>query len=359
MQRLLLPLLCLPLLLVPVSVQAAAELALVGQPPQVIAEVYLQDGIAFLALDDLLPALGLSGHWDSVRHTYAMRTPRGTATLFPGGHYLNLGDSFLPISQPARFIDGRLRVPEDFVTGPLANLLGSRVYYRNLQPPAVAQVEGSSLDRLFAFLLQKKEARRGTALRGVALDPGHGGQDPGSLGGGLKEKDLTLALARDLEKQLKMQLGIPVYLSRNADYQLSVEQRLQAAAHPEVDVLLQLHVQAAFSPTAAGIMLFVRPVEERDGEVLAAAGGDSMRLAHALEQALRQAGLPVTGIVAAPLLPLGRGDLPTVLVEAGYLSNPADRERLADPAARQTLTAALFAGLRAFGQEPMEEHRAN
>lgn len=346
---------CLLLSLAPAPLQAAVELAPEGRPPVTLNEVYLQDGVDFLALDDVLPALGLRGNWDSVGHIYSFNTSRGKATLFPGGHYLNIGDRFLPLSQPARFIDGRLRVPEDFVTGPLAELLGDRLYYRNLNPPVVTKEEGTPIDRLFSFLLQKKRSVSGPALHGVAIDPGHGGQDPGTIGGALKEKNLTLDLARDLEKQLKMKLGIPVYLSRDADYQPSAEQRLKAAAHPEVDALLQLHVQAAFSPTPSGVMLFVRPAEERDGKVLPASDGGSMRLARDLEAALRRAGIPVAGIFAAPLLPLGRGDLPTVLVEAGFLSNPADQARLADPAGRQSLAAALFAGLKAFGQDKVED----
>ena len=80
-----------------------------------------------------------------------------------------------------------------------------------------------------------------------------------------------------------------------------------------------------------------------------------MRLAQDLADALRRARIPVAGIFAAPLLPLGRGDLPTVLVEAGYLSNPADRARLADPVGRQALAAALLDGLRSFGRGTTED----
>ena len=355
MRRLFIPILCLLVLLLPNLARATVELARQGEPPQAINEVYLQDGVDFLALDDVLPAVGLSGSWDSVRHVYTIVTPAGKATLFPGGHYLNLGDRFIPLSRPARFIDGRLRIPEDFVTGPLAQLLGGNVYYRNLQPPTATSEEQSPIDRLFAFLLQKKQSSQGPALRAVAIDPGHGGQDPGAIGDGLKEKDLNLALAKDLEKEIKMQLGIPVYLTRDADYAPSPEQRLKAAEHPDVDALLQLHAQAALAPSPSGVMLFVRPVDERDGQVLPASGAGSMRLARDLETALRQAGIPVAGVYAEPLLPLGRGDLPTVLVEAGYLSNPADRARLDDPAARQTLADALFAGLKAFSQEKVEK----
>lgn len=344
--------------LAPGNAVASVEVARAGHTPVTIPEVYLRGDVPFLALDDVLPALGLGGYWDSVRHVYSIRTPEGRATLFPGGHYLNVGDRYLPLSQPARFIDGRLRAPEDFFTKTLADLLDIRVYYRNLSPPsAVARKDESTLDRLFAFLLHNKNTAAGPALRGLAIDPGHGGQDPGSIADGVKEKDVNLAVARDLEKELKMQLGIPVYLSRNADYAVSLQQRMNAAAHPDIDALVQLHAQAEFSPAPHGVMLFVRPNEESQGQVVPADEGASMRLALALQTALEQAEIPVDGIFPAALLPLGRGDLPTVLVEMGFLSNPGDRGRLTDPAGRQALAGALYQGLRAFGEQTTEDAR--
>jgi N-acetylmuramoyl-L-alanine amidase len=344
------------LLLLPITTGAVVEIGVNGQPPVTLGEVYLREGTAFLALDDVLPLLGLAGRWDSVRHRYSIQTPQGTVTFFPGGRYLNLGGRFIPLSHPARFIDGRLRVPEEVVTGPLAGLSGSRISsYRNLDQTVVpARDDETPLDRLFAFLLQKKRPEVRTRLSGVAIDPGHGGQDPGSIGGGVKEKDLTLTLARDLERQLKMQLDIPVFLSRDGDYTVPQEERWRSANHPEIDALVLLHVQAAQTASPAGVNLFVRPAEEGENQSLPAEQGESLRLARALADALDQAGIPVAGIAKVPLLPLGRGNLPTVLIELGFLSNPEDQARLTDPTGRQVLTRALFEGLRNFGSTPME-----
>ncbi len=345
------------LLAIAVPAGAAVEVAPDGLPPVTLNEVYLRDGIPYLALDDVLPALGLRGEWDAVRHLYVITAPQGKATLFAGSRYLNLENRYLPLAHPPRFIDRRLRVSEDFVTGPLSRLIGGRVFYRNLNPaevPPERAEDASTLDRLFAFLLRKKGNQAGPSLRGVAIDPGHGGLDPGTVGGGLKEKDLNLDFAKDLEKQLKMQLGVPVFLSRDADYSLSLDDRLKVALHPEVDAFLQLHVQAESGAGPKGVMFFVRPFEESDGQMVPAGQGESLRLARELATELGKAGIPVTGIYSAPLLPLGRGNLPTVLVELGFLTNPDDRARLTDPTGRQALVAALFAGLKAFGEHPTE-----
>ena len=71
------------------------------------------------------------------------------------------------------------------------------VHYRNLDSQAIATPvpEESSLDRFFALLLQKRNGTGGSARRGVLIDPGHGGEDPGSIGlGGVKEKTLTMVV---------------------------------------------------------------------------------------------------------------------------------------------------------------------
>lgn len=335
---------------------AKVEVGRAGRSPETVEDVYLREGTAFLPLGEVLDALQLQGRWDSVRHRYLIETSLGQASLFPGGHYLAVGDRFLPLSRTPRFIDGKLRVSEEFLTGPLAELVGFRIYYRNLTPGDSANSrEATSQDRLFAFLLhQKGVAESGPLLRGVALDPGHGGQDVGTLGDGVREKDIALDLAEDLEKQIKMRLGIPVYLSRNADYGVSARERRQTVSRAGVDALLQIHAQAAFDPRPAGVRLFVRPFEESRGTAIPAGEGRSMALARELAAALRAAEIPVTGVRTAPLKPLGRGDLPTVLVEAGFLSHPEDRQRLTDPGRRRALAQALYQGLKAFGQQTKE-----
>jgi len=335
-----------------ISAQAAVELALDGQPPEKISEVYLREGVSFLALDDVLPPLGVGGSWDAVDHVYRILTPRGTAVISPGSHFLKIGGRFVPLKIKPRFIDSRLRVSEDFITRHLPDLIGQRVFYRNLDPQsAVEKRSGSALDRLFSFLLRKKKSVDEPVLRAVAIDPGHGGQDPGSLGeGGVTEKTVTLAVAQSLEKIIKMRLGIPIYLSRDDDYSLTVEERLKPATQPDVDALLLLHAQAAPDYKPQGIHLYVRRTEALPGQTVQTDDKDSLRLAKKIETALRNAGLNVYPISEAPLLPLGHGDLPTVLIEMGYLTNPADRMLLQGEEGQMKVANALFSGLKEFAK---------
>ena len=121
-----------------------------------------------------------------------------------------------------------------------------------------------------------------------------------------------------------MKLGIPVYLSRNDDYFLSFDQHLQSARHDNVDAFLLLHAQASLSPPPHGIHLYVRLGEDSFSTSTPSVNDkpSSMMLALRLSEALRDAGFQVQEVTQAPLLPLVPGDLPTVLIELGYLSQP-------------------------------------
>lgn len=354
MIRFWLPILSLLLVL---PAHASVEITLEGQPPTRIQEVYHRDGMAYLAIDDVLPVLGLKGGWQSVKHVYEITSPQGLAIISPGSHFLRIGGQMIPLAQPPRFIDGRLRISENFFQDQLVGLANRSVVYRNLDPNNTQDpTPGTQLDRLFAFLLKRgptdeKDIR---AVTKIAIDPGHGGEDPGAIGvGGTKEKQVNLAIAHKVAKQIKMQLGMPVVLARNGDYTLSQDQRLQAFSQSDADVLLVLHAQASFNSAPHGIVLFVRPLEEQASGTVAE-NDDSMQLAQTLKASLLAAGLPVHGILRAPLLPLGRGDLPTVLVEMGYLSHTEDRARLTAEEGQSALASALFNGLNTFVQKQQE-----
>jgi N-acetylmuramoyl-L-alanine amidase len=337
---------------------ATVEVGRIGQPPTTLNEVYLRDGTSYLSIEEVLSALNLKGTWDPVRHRYSFRTPAGTASISPGSPYLRLGERFIPLDVPPRFIDGYLRVSEDFVALRIPALLGSPIYYRNHQPQASPPVDSeSSLDRLFAFLLHKSTpGKTGPALRAVALDPGHGGEDAGTISPrGDMEKTISLDVARRLERLLKMRMGIPVYMSRSGDYALTAEQRLRVAANPDVDALVLLHAQGALSPQTRGVTLVVRPQEEPESGSLVRGEGGSMRLARHLADSLQKSGFIVVGVLRAPLPHLGRGDLPTVMVELGFLTNPEDLAQLTSPTGREALSEALFTGLKNFADQEQRE----
>ena len=331
------------------QVSAEVELARQGQSPRLIEEVYNVDGTAYLALDDVLPAIGLSGYWHSTQHQYFINLPQGMASLYPGGPYLKYGQRYIMLDRPARFIDGRLRVAEQVILNQLTDQLPYDIYYRNLaRNKRESDSPSTDEDQFFSFLLHKQFSHNRRNLVGIALDPAHGGNDVGVMGlDGIKEKNVALKMALDLRRHIKMQLGVPVYLTRNEDYTLQGGERLRAARENPVDLLLLLHAQAALDPAQKGIHLYTR--SQSGGNTLETFRPDgSMALALRLSSALREAGFKVREVSSTNLLPIPRGDLPTVLIELGYLSNAEDVGILNHEDQRRRLAAALLDGMQDF-----------
>jgi len=351
MRRLFLPLIptCFFIVCFVSSASALVEIGRAGtEEPMVIEDVYLREGTAFISIDDVLEALELEGEWDSVAHVYKIRTPHGWAVISPGSQFLKLGDNFIPIAHRPRFIDGKLRVSETFLLRQLAPLLTEAIYYRNHNPPPPTEGE-DPLERLFAFLLRKKEPVADGSKWVVAIDAGHGGEDTGALGlNGSKEKNLTLAVSQRLEKLLKMHQDAPVVATRDGDYALEMERRLGIVAEGDADVLVSLHAQSFFGPDSSGVNLYIQPQTERDVPDGLVVENSSLELAELLQKKLVQAGFIVHGIKELPVYPLGRGDLPRVLVEMGSLTNAEDLASLQNPTRQQDFARALFDGLQAF-----------
>jgi N-acetylmuramoyl-L-alanine amidase len=336
---------------------AAIEIGRADQSLVTIRDVYQRDGVAFVAIDEVLSVVGFSGQWDNVAHLYRIETPKGQAVISPGSSYLRLGERAVRVEHRPRFIDGKLRVSETFLVEQFAPFLDLPLKLNNLNPAAPPPPE-SPLDQLFSLLLLQRPKAAVDSQWVVAIDPGHGGQDSGAIGkGGATEQAINLAVAQQLQKLLKMRRGAPVVMTRDADYAVHQTQRLEAVTRGQADVLLSLHSQAYFSPFAQGITLYVAP--EKAAAVPAGVAQEappagvpgvnaSLRLAEALREAFVAGGYVVAPIQERSLLPLGQGNLPRVLVEMGFLGNDADLARLQDPVQQQLLAQVLFNGLEAF-----------
>jgi len=336
---------------------AAVDIALRGRDSVRVEDVYQQNGIPFVAVEDALDAVGLTGHWNSINHTFRIKSRRGWAEISPASGYMKIADEFYPLKDKPRFIDGRLRVTDSFILNQLAMLTGRSVYFNNLNPDtdSVPTKEASGLERFFSFLLNKKVSQSGPLIRSIALDPGHGGLDSGVIAAsGYKEKQLNLELAEKLSKKLKMQLGIPIYLSRDGDYEISMEQRLESASHEDVDLWLLLHAQSSFSPEVSGVTLFIRPDETiqktSDTEIDEPILSESRQLAQELALSLEEKGLEVRGVYPSSRLSLGRGNLPTVQIELGFLSNPEELNKLQNSDYQNQIVEALYHGIKRFAK---------
>jgi len=214
----------------------------------------------------------------------------------------------------------------------------------------------------------------------VVIDPGHGGIDPGAEEGGLSEKTLMLMLARELREALLRKGGFEVVLTRDADRFVSLEARVALAHEAAADVFVSLHADALSDARARGASVYTLSdtasdaasaalAERHDradllsgvdlsdsddvvaGVLMDLARQETQPRAEALARTLLEVfdaqDIPVLGrpLRHAGFSVLKAADIPSVLVETGFLSHARDRRNLSDPEWRAGLVAALVDGL--------------
>ena len=160
----------------------------------------------------------------------------------------------------------------------------------------------------------------------IVLDPGHGGKDPGAVSpGGIKEKDINLAVAKKLAAKLSSYAD--VYLTRWTDKELGnsdkedLGARVNLANSLKADVFVSIHCNSASNPTAQGMEVYTLPGR-----------GPADELAQAIIDAWAEVfpGRPVRGHKEANFYVLQETSMPAVLVELGFLSNPEEEKLLAN-----------------------------
>jgi N-acetylmuramoyl-L-alanine amidase len=208
--------------------------------------------------------------------------------------------------------------------------------------------------------------RPGAAIRNITLDPGHGGKDPGFQVGPYQEKKYTLLLALELRDQLK-RAGFNVSLTRTTDKAVDKHERPGIAQGQGADLFISLHwntvtagkaeVQGAqtYSLTPAGA-----PSSSDSGEDLSDTGAragnpnddKNMFLAYVIQKSLvNNLGVEDHGARRARYTVLCGAEMPAVLIEGGYMSNPAESRRIYDPAYRKRMASAIVQGITAYQRQ--------
>jgi N-acetylmuramoyl-L-alanine amidase len=232
----------------------------------------------------------------------------------------------------------------------------------------------------------------------VALDPGHGGEDPGAIGpAGTREKDIVLAIAFKLRERINAatvqtaqgRYPMRAFLTRDADFFVPLMQRVHKARRVQADLFLSVHADAFYNPEARGASVFalsegaassnaarwmaqrensadnvggLNVSNTRDGAVqralldmsTTAQINDSLRLGSSvLGEIGRFARLHKPRVEQAGFAVLRAPDIPSVLVETAFISNPGEEQRLRDPEYQDALADALLRGIqRYFSRNP-------
>lgn len=200
---------------------------------------------------------------------------------------------------------------------------------------------------------------RPPAIDVIVIDAGHGGYDTGLEGrGGLLEKDLTLAVALEIEAILTDRLSQRIVLTRNEDIGLTTEQRALLAANSQGKLLLSIHGGGLFSSAANGGAIFHALPKQRDPSsrflTRATAGpadysDQNTELARAIGHAfVKETSATLRGIQAAPCRLLERVAMPGLLIEIGCLTNPSEEALLEMDSYRAKIASGIAKGLIAY-----------
>ena len=218
----------------------------------------------------------------------------------------------------------------------------------------------------------------------VAIDPGHGGEDPGATGpSGLHEKDVVLAIALQLRDRINADPSMRAMLTRDADFFVPLHERVKKARRVQADLFVSIHADAFFTPEARGASVFALSqngassgaarwmanrenaadlvggvnVAAKDATVMrtlldmstTAQIKDSLKLGgEVLGQIGKVGRLHKGSVEQASFAVLKAPDIPSILVESAFISNPEEESKLRDPEYRTHLVEALATGIRRY-----------
>ena len=218
----------------------------------------------------------------------------------------------------------------------------------------------------------------------VAVDAGHGGDDPGAVPRrGVREKDVVLSVAHELKKAIDAREGMRAVLTRDGDYYVGLRRRMDLARQAHADLFVSVHADAFRDPSVHGASVYVisrRGASSEAARWLAArensadlAGGvslddmeeglatvmldmhqtGSMRASREVARRVlsrlgRVGRLHKRRVERAGFMVLKAPDIPSILVETGFITNPRDERRLGDPSERRAIAGAIAEGIAGY-----------
>jgi N-acetylmuramoyl-L-alanine amidase len=238
-------------------------------------------------------------------------------------------------------------------------------------------------------IVTEQKPEKATRKFTIVIDAGHGGKDTGAIGpNALREKDVVLAIAIKLARKINSSSNMRAVLTRNGDYYVPLRQRLKLARKGDADVFVAIHADAYYRMDAKGSSVFAlsqRAASSEAARWLAQTENhteldgvefnqlkdrstmlrsvlidlaqtvtiqDSVRLGGSVLDALRDIGpLHYKKVEQAPFIVLKSPDIPSILVETGFISNPREAARLGDSRYQQQIANAIYQGLTRYAAQ--------
>ena len=220
----------------------------------------------------------------------------------------------------------------------------------------------------------------GLNVRRIVIDPGHGGKDPGCFHkGGIKEKNIVLKLAKILAKKVEERLHCEAVLTRTRDVFLPLEKRTAFANVKKADLFVSLHINAHKQANVYGLETYFLNIATDERAVMVAARenatseknlsdlqailndlmlntkiSESSRLAHEVQKGIigkvrkRYKSVKDLGVKQAPFYVLIGAEMPAVLVETGFITNPRERKRLLSDSYLNSLADGIVSGIEGY-----------
>ena len=252
------------------------------------------------------------------------------------------------------------------------------------EKPVVAEVEPSQKLAEKTSDVPSKPGKKSGRMVTIMLDPGHGGEDPGAVGArGSMEKNVTLSIARRLRQRIESDPNMRAALTRDGDFFVPLQTRVQKARKAKADLFVSIHADAWIKPEARGSSVFVlsekgassaaaRYLAQKENDADKVGGvnftvadphlartlmdltqtatqNDSLKLGKSVLSNLGSVNaLHKSSVEEAGFAVLKAPDIPSVLIETAFISNPEEEKRLNDEEYQDKLAEAIMRGIRQY-----------
>ena len=337
----------------------AGQAAYFKLDPGLQSSIRVIDGYKCVPLTRLCDAYKLSCDWDTYTKTASIKAGTGSIVLRSGSWNILVNGMPKRLDSPVVITGGTVFVPVSFAKNTIAPMTAVEIIPARKAPPI--------------------EARKAFTIRKIVLDTGHGGKDAGAVGRGrgTKEKDIALRLAKKI-KSLLESAGINVIMIRSNDTFVALPKRSSMANNAAGDLFVSIHINASRSRTARGFECYYLSTATDDNARALEAFEDSslkvsdeavadrsrrldktlwdMALTENRKESEELAGLICqsvaesrlmknNGVKAARFYVLKHTNIPSVLVESGYISNRFEEMKLRDQRFLDKMADAIVRGI--------------
>ena len=286
--------------------------------------------------------------------------------------FIEIEDNLFQLSSKVMNLNNDYYIPIESFFSILQNLSKpSSLKYKNDEIRFTSNFEDQKMIKTVDLSNEKEKWE----FKTIIIDAGHGGKDPGAVGyRGTKEKDITLDVAKRLEKKISRNMNVKVIMTRDEDVFLRLSERTKIANDNKGSLFISIHTNAAEDRRASGFETFLiglnkneyaAKVAARENAVLELEGSAKKDLSgeDLIQATMAQASFAAysetfadlvqkeikkrvqskdRGVKQAGFVVLARASMPNVLVELGFISNPSEEKKLRSPQYRDQLATAIY-----------------